>query len=54
MVEMKNACKSLVVKAHREKTTQNTYTQTEINVKMDIKEMGFESVDCTHLAQDRY
>jgi hypothetical protein len=40
-------------KTLREETTQKTRHKWEDNIRMDLRERGWEGVDWIHLAQDR-
>jgi hypothetical protein len=46
-------CKILVGKPDGERPTVRPRRRWEGNIKMDLKETGFEDVDWVHLAEDR-
>jgi hypothetical protein len=48
---MRNAYKMLVGK--RQETNQETWCRWEDNIRMDLRETGWEGTDLIHLAQDR-
>jgi hypothetical protein len=51
--EMRNAYKILVGKPEGKRPLGRPWHRWEDNIKMDLKEIGFEGVDWIHLPQDR-
>jgi hypothetical protein len=51
--ETRNAYKVLVGKSEGKRPFVILRHRWEDNIKMDVKEMGWEVMDCIHLAQDR-
>jgi hypothetical protein len=51
MGEMRNACSILVGKLEGKSLCGRPRHRWEYNVRMDLGEMGWEVVDCIHLAQ---
>jgi hypothetical protein len=54
MGEMINAYESLVGKPEGERPLGRPRRRWEDNIRMDVREIGWEGVDWVHLAQDRY
>jgi hypothetical protein len=52
MGEMKNACKILIGKPERKRPIDRPRRRWEDNIRMDLREIGWEDVDWMHLAQD--
>jgi hypothetical protein len=52
MREMRNAYKILVGKLKRKRLLRISRHRWEYNIKMDLKETGYEGVDWINLAQD--
>jgi hypothetical protein len=50
---MRNAYMILAGKSKRKRPLGRQGRRWEDNIKMDLGELGFEGVDCSHLAQDR-
>jgi len=53
MGEMRNAYKILVRKPEGKKPLRSPWCRWEDNIRMDFREIEWESVDWIHLAQDR-
>jgi hypothetical protein len=53
MGEIRNAYKILVGKSERERPLVRPRRRWEDNIRMDLRETGWEGVDWMHLAQDR-
>jgi hypothetical protein len=53
MGEMRNACKILVKKSKGKSPLRRPRCRWRDNIRMDLREIGWEVVDWTHLAQDR-
>jgi hypothetical protein len=53
MGEMINVCKILVGKSEGKRPLGRPRRIWEDNIKMDVKDIGWEGVDWIHLAQDR-
>jgi hypothetical protein len=53
MEEMRNAYKMLVRKPEGKRPLRRARHRWYGNIRMDLKEIGWESVDWIHLAQDR-
>jgi hypothetical protein len=53
IVEMRNAYRILVRKPEKKILFGRHRHRQEDNIKMDLREMGYEGVDWIHLAQDR-
>jgi len=53
MGEMRNAYKIFVEKLEKEGPFGRRRDRWEDNVRMDLRQIGWEDVDCIHLAQDR-
>jgi hypothetical protein len=53
MEAMRNALNVLVEKPERKRPLGKLRHTWEDNIKMDLREIGREGVDCTHLTQDR-
>jgi hypothetical protein len=51
---MRNAYSILVGEPEGKIPLERTWRRWEDNIKMDIKEIGWEGVDWIHLAQHRY
>jgi hypothetical protein len=51
---MRNACKILVGKPESNRLLGRTRRRWEDNIKVDLWRIGFQGVDWTRLAQDRY
>jgi hypothetical protein len=54
MGEMRNVYKILVAKSEGKRPLGRTKRGWEDNIRMHIREIGWEGVDWMHLAQDRY
>jgi hypothetical protein len=54
MGEMRNAYKILIGKPEGKRSLGRPWRRWDDNIKTDLREIGFECVDCTHLAQDSY
>jgi hypothetical protein len=50
---MGNACKILVGKPEGKRPLGRPRHTREVNIRMNVKEIGWENVDWIHLAQDR-
>jgi hypothetical protein len=53
MGQMRNAYSTLVGKPERKKPLGRRRSRWEDNIKMDLREIGWEGVDWLHVAQDR-
>jgi hypothetical protein len=53
MEEARNAHNILVGKSESKRTLGRPKSRREGNIRMDLKEIGWKSVDWIHLAQDR-
>jgi ribosome biogenesis protein Nip4 len=53
MGEVRNAYKILVGKPEGKKTRRKPRRREEDNIRMDLREIGWECVDWEHVAQDR-
>jgi len=53
MGDMRNAYKILVGKPEGKRPFRRSRHRWEDNIRMDLKEIGWEVVDCIHLAEDR-
>jgi hypothetical protein len=53
MGQMRNAYKILVGKPEEKRPLGRPWHRLEDNIKMDLREMGFEGVDWIHMAHDR-
>jgi hypothetical protein len=53
MVEMKNAYKTLVGKPEGNRPVGRIKSRCEDNIRVDLREIGWEGVDWMNLAQDR-
>jgi hypothetical protein len=51
---MRNADKILVRKAEGKRPLGRPTRRRDDNIRMDLREIGWEGVDWIHLAQDRY
>jgi hypothetical protein len=51
--EVRNACRILVRKCEGKRPFRRHMYRWENNIKMDLKETGWEGLDWTHLAQNR-
>jgi hypothetical protein len=49
MGEMRNACNVLVCKPEGKSTQINL----GVDIRMDLREIGWKNVDCIHMSQDR-
>jgi K+-sensing histidine kinase KdpD len=50
---MRNAHKILLGKSEKKRSLERFRHRWEDNIIMDLKDIGWEDVDCFHLAQDR-
>jgi hypothetical protein len=50
---MRNAYNILVGKLEEKRPLGRPQPRWENNIRMDIRKIGYEGVDCMHLAQDR-
>jgi hypothetical protein len=53
MGDMKNAYKILVGQPEGKRSCRRPRRRWEDNIRMDLREIGWEGVDWMHLAQDR-
>jgi hypothetical protein len=53
MGEIRNACKVLVGKPERKRPLGSRRRRREDNIRMDLREIGWEGVDWMHLVQDK-
>jgi hypothetical protein len=53
MGRKRNACRFLVGKPEGKRLLRRPRHRWEYNSKTDLKEIGFDSVDCINVAQDR-
>jgi hypothetical protein len=54
MGQMRKAYKILVGKSEEKKPCGRSRCRWEDNIRMDLREVGWEDVDWIHLAEDRY
>jgi hypothetical protein len=50
---MRNVYKILIGKADGKRPLGSSRRRWEDNIRIDVREIGWEVVDCIHLAQDR-
>jgi hypothetical protein len=50
--EKRNACGILVVKPERKRTLEELRRRWVVNIKMNLREVGWDGVDWINLAQD--
>jgi hypothetical protein len=53
MGEIRNVYKTLVIKTESKRPLERLRCRWEDNIKMDLRDMGWEIVEWMHLAQDR-
>jgi hypothetical protein len=54
MRKMRNAYRILIREPERKRPLGRPRHRWEDNIRMDLRQMGWEGVDWIHLAQDRY
>jgi hypothetical protein len=52
MGDMRNAYSSLILKPEWKRQLRRLWHIWEDNIRMDLREIGWEGTDCIHLAQD--
>jgi hypothetical protein len=53
MGEMRNFCNILIGKPEGKRSLARSRRRWKDNIRMDLREIGWEGVDCIYLAQDR-
>jgi hypothetical protein len=53
MGEMRNACKILAGKPEEKRPLRRPRHRWEVNIRMDLREIGWKCVECIHLSQNR-